>query len=151
MAEILQPTIFATSSTYIIYAISAYLDLVPTRAADIQFTYYCCILGLISVLVFYVRYLTNENHHSKCNTIYICFLALLVVSYITHWFITPDFAKDSDQKNPMLQVYETDRFSRDQWLKNCEIDKKKCSRPLHLVLQVVFMISILISLIVSLV
>lgn len=128
MAEIVQPTVFATSSTYLIYTISTYLNLVPTRSADIQFTYYCCILGLISVLVFYARYIINENQHLKLNTVYICILALIIAAYITHWFIPPEISDTS-----------------------CELDKKKCSRPLHLVLQVAYMICILTSLVTSLI
>lgn len=160
MTELLQPTILATSSTYLVYTISAYINLLPTRAAEVQFTYYCCILGLISVIVFYSRYITSESFHSKLNIVYVCVLGLLIVSYITHWFIPPDLTASQNNSKIVRSIssydYEIETNSMLDSTRAIEdkcrsFDKKKCSHESHLVLQVAFMICILTSLITSLV
>lgn len=90
LPEVLQPTILAISLTYIVYTVSAELGLNLFMPAAVQFTYYCCILGCSSCILFYVKLLYSENGHWTCNIIYLCILTLLVILYIYHWLVAPD-------------------------------------------------------------
>lgn len=159
ITEMMQPTIFATSSTYIAYTLSTYINLLPIAPSETQFSYYCCILGLISVLVFYMRFALDESHRSKVKILYIVLLVLLIVLYAMHWFKEPGFHKMVKDPDTFIDYHfdKINKLDNEQnytqyaklLLEKC-VDKRKCSHPLHLVLQVAFMICVLTSLIASL-
>lgn len=136
--ELMQPTIVAISLTYIAYTIAAHFQVLILDPTLTQFTYYCCIAGLITTIIFYIKC-------SFTDTIYSISLVVLVTLYIAYWIVNSPTSThrsfDPDAMN--LTVNDTSSY-------NSCIDKRKCSSPLHLVTQSVYMASILISLLVTL-
>lgn len=89
--ERLQPTILAISLTYIVYTISAAAGHFTIASPAIQFTYYCCIVGLASTLVFYLKFCINESWTALWLLIYNGILVLVVLLYLGYWFSKPTY------------------------------------------------------------
>lgn len=130
--ELMQPTILAISVTYIVLTASIYLKLLEPMPAAVIFTYYCCILGIISTIVFYLRLLYKESGKTTVWTIHVLVQCILIGLYIAHWFV-PVPGSEDDQKIPQ------------------RITLYKMYNPLHFVVRVIFIVSAGISLVASLI
>lgn len=115
----MQPTILALSVTYILVTASIHLKwLVPMPAAVI-FTYYCCILGVITSVLYYL-------------SLYYYFLigqCTLIGLYIGHWFVP-------------MQTEIDQRI----WLASADGELYQQHQPLHMVVKIVFIFCVLVSL-----
>lgn len=168
----MQPTILAISLTYIMYVILAKLNLFYQMPSSIQFTNYCCLIGLLSTIVHYLRYCRLDA--SCVNLLHVLMLILLIGLFITYWSVGidlkslqltsdltylnldaykgPDGISNGVGKPPVLgpqtdvqaQLQGPPLMARPP--QNC-IDKVKCSHPLHLVLHSAMMISVLAALV----
>lgn len=88
--ELMQPTILAISITYIVYAILANFNVFTVHPASSQFALYCCILGLLSVIIYYLRYC---NLDASCvNLLHVIMLLLILGLYVTYWFVSLDLS-----------------------------------------------------------
>jgi len=85
LPEIVQPTLIAISSTYIISAIVAHFNLLAFTPATSQFAYYCCILGLVSAAVFYLKFLYPEDKRQYL--LHLGLLVFIMVAYIIYWCV----------------------------------------------------------------
>lgn len=168
--ELMQPTVLAISVTYIMYVILAKLNLFYQMPSTIQFANYCCLIGLFSAIVHYLRYCQLDA--SCVNLLHVLALVLLCGLFVTYWSIGTDLS--SLQLNSDLTHLNLDAFKGSTGTggsvspslslqadllgqlqgpsslatapKNC-IDKVKCSHPMHLVLHVAMMISVLSALV----
>lgn len=147
----LQPTILAISVIYIAYTISTVTGLFPYQPAVTQFTYYCCILGFVSGVVFYLKYSCNDSHSTLWLLAYESILVLVVLFYIGYWLVKPNNLDEKARNGGLIggtlkqaQINQTGPVDL-----SCTVDKLKCSGPLHLVLQSAFMLFILASLIIN--
>lgn len=138
--ELMQPTILALSVTYILVTASIYLQLLAPMPHAIMFTYYCCILGLISCIVFYLRLLYNdESSQGTVRTVHVLLQCALVGLYIGHWFVP--FADSSPRDTKWAVVPD----------KPVVVEMQQLYEPQHMVVKIVFIICVVISLISSLV
>lgn len=62
---------------------------VTVSPAVTQFTYYCCILGLASAIVFYLKFCCDESYSTFWLLIYNSILVLVILFYVGHWFVKP--------------------------------------------------------------
>lgn len=165
--ELLQPTIIAISATYILYLIGALYLFTPNLPAETQFSYYVASLGLISGLLFYARFISSwPPYVSFMDLAHMVLCCILTAVYIMYWFIPVDFSKvDVIKENatfirqPQVNFYLNKQYDVSQYraaaqkpakfdTSNC-FDTRKCSHPVHLVLQSAFMICIVVSLVFS--
>lgn len=170
--ELWQPSIFAVSVTYIAYAIATHFEFLPLRPASRQFAYVCCIAGLISASLIYVRYLAREHYYARLSVAIITCLLLTLVMYIVYWLVQPaqeSFDQLSDEfyrrpnKWPFSQLQPTFRPTTAPptnptserplhpigRIPDVCRESLKCSHPLHLVLQATYMFSVLLCLIMT--
>lgn len=85
--ELMQPAILGISLTYIMCTVFMGLKLLPYMAAVSLFTYYCCILSVVSVLLFYVKRSLPDSYQRPANWLYILLLMLIFALFIGYCFV----------------------------------------------------------------
>lgn len=84
-AGLVQPAIAGISASYLLYTIFASTKLLKRDEASILFGYYCAIISLISVIVFYLRVkLSNILGFRRGDLIYSILLLVVLGSYVAY-------------------------------------------------------------------
>lgn len=116
----MQPTILALSVTYILVTASIYLKLLAPMPAAVIFTYYCCIMGVITSVLYYF----------SLHYYFIIADFALIGLYIGHWFVP--MPTDLDHKS---------------WLATTDGQQYQMHQPLHMVVKIIFIFCVLVSLV----
>lgn len=117
---LMQPTIITISIAFLVYTFSG--GLVYYNEGSIKFGLYCCILGIISSLLYYTKTLFSNAMQVILSWLYTILLFVIMSLYVVHWLKVFSYCAATDNHKFHFILY--------------------CTSPMSVVMQAIFMICI---------